>query len=83
MHAPPHFPLDLRIRRLGASATLAINERSNALIAEGRRIYKLGFGQSPFPVPTSVVAALRDTAHVKDYLPVRGLMELRQAVARH
>ncbi len=65
----------------GPSATLAINERSNALKAEGREIHKLGLGQSPFPVPPHVVEALREHAGEKDYLPVRGLAELRRAVA--
>lgn len=68
-------------RRLTPSATLAINERSAALQAQGREIYRFGLGQSPFPVPASVVAALRRNAHQKDYLPVAGLPALRAAVA--
>ncbi len=66
---------------LSDSATVAINERSNALRAQGRDIVKLGLGQSPFPVPDAVVAALRSHAHEKDYLPVKGLPLLRDAVA--
>ena len=69
------------VRGLRQSATLAINERSNQLRAEGRRVFKLGLGQSPFPVPAPVVSALQANAFQKDYLPVRGLRELRQAVA--
>jgi len=68
---------------MGASATVAINERCDALRAAGRRVFKLGLGQSPFPVPPRVVQALRDHAHQKDYLPVRGLPALRQAVAAY
>lgn len=75
--------LDPRVAGLAPSATLAIQERANALIAEGRTIYKLGLGQSPFPVPLPVVQALRAHAAEKDYLPVRGLRELRTAVARY
>ncbi|MGA0002018.1 MAG: pyridoxal phosphate-dependent aminotransferase, partial [Steroidobacteraceae bacterium] len=66
---------------LPPSATLAINDRSDELLAQGQRIFKLGLGQSPFPVPASVVEALRRSAHEKDYLPVRGLRPLREAVA--
>lgn len=33
-------------------------------------------------MPTSVVESLRTHAAVKDYLPVKGLLELRQAVAQ-
>ncbi|WP_428261867.1 pyridoxal phosphate-dependent aminotransferase [Haliangium sp.] len=73
--------LDLRVRGGSDSATVAINERSHELSRQGRQVFKLGFGQSPFPVPEPVVQALRDNAHRKDYLPVRGLAELRAAVA--
>ncbi|MBZ0233428.1 MAG: aminotransferase class I/II-fold pyridoxal phosphate-dependent enzyme, partial [Deltaproteobacteria bacterium] len=41
----------------------------------------LGLGQSPFPVPAPVVAALRAAAPEKDYLPPAGLPDLRAAVA--
>ncbi|HAP58348.1 MAG TPA: aspartate aminotransferase [Cytophagales bacterium] len=75
--------LNLNVRGLQPSATLAINEQSNALIAEGKQVYKLGLGQSPFPVPDRVAQALADNSHQKDYLPVKGLWELREAVAGH
>lgn len=73
--------INLNVRGLPLSATIEINERSNRLMAEGRTIYKLGLGQSPFPVPQPVVEELRANAHQKDYLPVKGLMRLREAVA--
>lgn len=73
--------LNLNIRGLPLSATLNINEISNALLAQGKQVYKLGLGQSPFPVPQVVVDELKVNAHQKDYLPVRGLPALQQAVA--
>ena len=73
--------LNRNVRGLTPSPTLVINERSNALLREGRDIYKLGLGQSPFPVPPVVVEALKANAHQKDYLPVKGLPDLREAVA--
>ena len=76
----PEVYLNLRVRGLGTSATLSINERSNQLIQEGKRVFKLGLGQSPFPVPDHVQQALRDHAHEKDYLPVKGLLPLREAI---
>jgi len=79
----PQINLNLNVRGLGLSATLAINERSAQLRAEGRPVFRMGLGQSPFPVPPSVVKALQENAHQKDYLPVRGLPELREAVAAH
>lgn len=69
------------VKGMGQSATLVINEISNRLLNEGKHIYKLGLGQSPFPVPETVVDALRYNAHEKDYLPVKGLQALREAVA--
>lgn len=78
---PPPVHLNLNVRGLGPSATLAINEHSAELQRQGRDIYRLGLGQSPFPVPEHVVAALRENAHQKDYLPVRGLSALRESIA--
>ncbi|MFT5682835.1 MAG: aspartate aminotransferase [Myxococcota bacterium] len=76
----PHS-LNLNLRGLPQSATLRINARSKAMMAEGRTIYRFGLGQSPFPVPEPVVEALRAHAAEKDYLPVEGLPALRVAVA--
>ena len=76
----PEVYLNLNVRGMGQSATLAINERSRQLVAEGREIYRLGLGQSPFPVPDHVRDALARNAHQKDYLPVKGLLALREAI---
>jgi len=73
--------LNLNVRGLPMSATLAVNELSARLQSEGREIFRLGLGQSPFPVPPPVVEELRANAHQKDYLPVRGLPALQEAVA--
>jgi aspartate aminotransferase len=77
----PEVHINLNVRGMRPSATVAINERCNALRDAGREIYKLGLGQSPFPVPEQVVEELRAHAHEKDYLPVTGLRALRDAVA--
>lgn len=81
MTSPPYASLNLNVRGLGVSATLAIRERCRLLRAAGKQIFDFGLGQSPFPVPTCVVEALRLAAAEKDYLPVRGLPALREAVA--
>jgi aspartate aminotransferase len=78
---PQTAHLNLNVRGLDTSSTLAINEQSFALEKVGRRIFRLGLGQSPFPVPQPVVEALKENAHQKDYLPVKGLQALREAVA--
>jgi aspartate aminotransferase len=74
----PH--LNPNVFGIEPSATLAINERSDDLIARGVKVFKLGLGQSPFPVPPSVVDALRAAAPQKDYVAVRGLRPLRETV---
>ena len=76
-----HVSLNINVRGVEPSATLAINERCKLLESQGERVANLGLGQSPFPVPTPVVNALRLYASEKDYLPVRGLPALKEAVA--
>lgn len=81
--APPLSPavhLNLNVRGMRPSATVAINDLSRSLRASGRTVYALGLGQSPFPVPPLVTGALRDHAAEKDYLPVKGLPRLREAI---
>ncbi|MGW8195732.1 MAG: pyridoxal phosphate-dependent aminotransferase [Desulforhopalus sp.] len=78
-----HFSINLNVRGLKESATLAINAKSKELIHQGKSIYKLGLGQSPFPVPLVVQEALRQNVHQKDYQPVQGLQSLREAVSKH
>ncbi|HSN54661.1 MAG TPA: aminotransferase class I/II-fold pyridoxal phosphate-dependent enzyme [Candidatus Sulfomarinibacteraceae bacterium] len=79
----PEVNLNLNVRGMTPSATVAINERCNELRRQNRKIFKLGLGQSPFPVPGPVVEKLRTNAFQKDYLPVKGLHELRRAVAEY
>ncbi|MBW7905598.1 MAG: aminotransferase class I/II-fold pyridoxal phosphate-dependent enzyme [Phycisphaerae bacterium] len=83
MNPQKQVSLNLNVRGLGQSATLAIKDRCRALRRSGREVYDFGLGQSPFPVPEPVVEALRAAAGQKDYLPVMGLPELREAVAAH
>ena len=72
-----------KIKNLNLSATLKINEISNNLEKEGKNVIKFGFGQSPFQVPDKVVEELKKNAHKKSYLPIQGLLELREAIARY
>ena len=72
-----------QIDQLKPSATLAINEESNKLKKSGKKVYKFGFGQSPFPIPESIVSALKNNANKNAYLPMQGLEELRLAIANN
>ncbi len=71
------------VKDLKPSSTLLINENSRKLEEQGKKIYKFGFGQSPFKVPEDVVKELKDNAHQNKYLPMQGLSELRYAVAKY
>ena len=73
--------ININLKGIKPSATLAINELSTKLSNDGVEIYKLGFGQSPFPVPRKIVQALKNNAHQKDYLPVKGLPQLRSEIS--
>ena len=70
-----------QIIKLKPSATLAINEKSNELKKKGKKIFKFGFGQSPFPIPDSIILALKNSADKNTYLPMQGLEALRSAIA--
>ena len=71
------------VKNLKPSSTLAINETSRKLEEQGKKIFKFGFGQSPFKVPQDVIEELKNNAHQNKYLPMQGLSELRDAVAKH
>ena len=72
-----------KIKNLDLSATLKINEISKNLEKEGKTIIKFGFGQSPFPVPDTIVEELKKNAHQKSYLPIQGLQDLRESISSY
>ena len=71
------------ILKLKQSSTLVINEKCKKLINQGKKVYQFGFGQSPFPVPETIVTALKDNAHRKEYLPIQGLSKLRESISKN
>jgi aspartate aminotransferase len=71
------------VKGLEPSSTLKINEISRKLEDKGEKIFKFGFGQSPFQIPTDIVNALKDNAYQNKYLPMQGLNELRQSIAKY
>ncbi len=72
-----------KILKLKESSTLVINEKSKELILKGKKVYQFGFGQSPFPVPEKIVEALKKNAHRKEYLPIQGLIDLREKISKY
>ena len=71
------------VKNLEPSSTLRINEISKELEQKGEKIFKFGFGQSPFQVPIDVVNELKNNAHQNKYLSMQGLIELRKSVAKY
>ncbi len=71
------------VKNLKPSSTLKINEISRQLEKEGKKIFKFGFGQSPFQVPEDIVNELKNNAYQNKYLPMQGLLELRKSIARY
>ena len=71
------------VKNLKPSSTLLINETSRKLEDQGKKIFKFGFGQSPFKAPESIVEVLKNNTHQNKYLPMQGLLELRKAVAKY
>tara|TARA_B100001564_G_scaffold356333_1_gene370282 strand:+ start:1463 stop:2689 length:1227 start_codon:yes stop_codon:yes gene_type:complete len=71
------------VKNLEPSSTLKINEISRELEEKGQNVFKFGFGQSPFQVPKDVISELQNNAHRNKYLPMQGLKELREAVAKY
>jgi aspartate aminotransferase len=76
----PAIHINLNIRGMAQSATVAINDLSKEMQKQGQTVYKLGLGQSPFPVPKIMTQALEENAFQKDYLMVKGLPALRQSI---
>ncbi len=71
------------VKNLKPSSTLRINEISKNLELEGKKIYKFGFGQSPFQIPKDVVNELKNSAHQNKYLSMQGLNELREVISEY
>ncbi|CAK7223153.1 hypothetical protein SBRCBS47491_005108 [Sporothrix bragantina] len=74
-------PLTAVAQQLHLSPTLQINEASRLRAEKGLPVVRLGFGEATFPIQKDVLAAHRDASESTSYLPVAGLLELRQSIA--
>lgn len=63
---------------LRLSPTLAINEAVESVRAQGRKVVHLGFGEATFPIQEDVLKVHEDYSRSTSYMPVAGLMSLRQ-----
>ena len=71
------------VKNLKPSSTLLINETSKKMEEQGKKVFKFGFGQSPFKVPNDIVNELKNNAYQNKYLPMQGLLPLREVVAKY
>jgi aspartate aminotransferase len=71
------------VKDLKPSSTLKINEISRDLESKGEKVFKFGFGQSPFQIPSDIVNELRSNAYQNKYLPMQGLEKLRKVIAKY
>ena len=71
------------VKNLKPSATLRMNEESKKLETQGTKIFKFGFGQSPFQIPKDIVDELKNNAYQNKYLPMQGLSELRLSISKY
>tara|TARA_Y100001970_G_scaffold202406_1_gene246394 strand:- start:235 stop:1461 length:1227 start_codon:yes stop_codon:yes gene_type:complete len=71
------------VKNLEVSSTLRMNEISKELETKGKNIFRFGFGQSPFKIPEDVVDELKNNAFRNKYLPMQGLPELREVIAKY
>jgi len=71
------------VKNLKISSTLRINEISKDLEAKGEKIFKFGFGQSPFEIPENIVLELKNNANKNNYLSMQGLLDLRNEIAKY
>uniref|UniRef100_A0AC34QR22 Aminotransferase class I/classII domain-containing protein n=1 Tax=Panagrolaimus sp. JU765 TaxID=591449 RepID=A0AC34QR22_9BILA len=63
-----------------SASNLLFNNQIKELIANGRKIYHFGFGESPFTVPEPFKRGLIESADRNEYLSVEGLHELREQI---
>ena len=66
------------VRKLKTSATLQINEETKRLQDLGKKVYKFGFGQSPFPVPKIVKNEL-----INNGVPSSEVIDMQQRYRAH
>jgi aspartate/methionine/tyrosine aminotransferase len=77
--------LSRRMARLGTETAFEVLVKAKALEAKGRDIIHLEIGEPDFDTPPNIVDAACDALHkgFTHYGPSAGLIELREAIAKH
>ncbi|KAL7917606.1 pyridoxal phosphate-dependent transferase [Trichoderma austrokoningii] len=69
-------------KQMHLSATLEINELVHQRTSKGCKVVHLRFGEATFPIQKGIAAAHRVASDITSCLPVAGLVDLREAIAR-
>lgn len=70
--------LTSQAKELRLSPTLEINELVQTRLSQGKEVVHLGFGEATFPIHENVLQAHSAASRNTSYLPVAGLMKLRE-----
>jgi aspartate aminotransferase len=73
-----------RLNSLSESQTIAMNQKSNAMKAQGIDIINLSVGEPDFPTPDHIKQAAKDAidANFSFYSPITGYADLRKAICK-
>ena len=73
-----------RLASLSSSQTIAMNQKSNDLKAQGVDVINLSVGEPDFPTPDHIKKAAHDAidANFSFYAPVAGYPDLKQAIVK-
>ncbi len=73
-----------RLNSLSESQTIAMNQKSNAMKAQGIDIINLSVGEPDFPTPDHIKQAAKDAidANFSFYSPITGYLDLRKAICK-
>lgn len=72
-----------RVSSIEESATLALNAKAKAMLADGKMVYNLTIGELPCAPPEYIIKAVAETLHENKYTPGAGMPALRELVASH
>ena len=80
-----HSRISKRISAIAESATLKVDSKAKALIANGRPVISYAAGEPDFPTPAHIVEAaaiaVRDPKNHR-YTPAAGLPEMKEAIVQ-
>jgi len=74
--------LNMSVKASEKSPTLVVNESGTKMVADGKKVFRFGFGQSPFLPCAEVMEELSVAVHHKEYASVEGVLELREAITK-